>query len=232
MDRPSFVGRIARPWPIPTSAEPAATVAFLFSSTSRTARLALFSCWSRHSNRHNADKAVCIWRTGSRPAALPIHTLEETLPFGAVGLSQTAPVQYQDYDRLKSEVELRMALMAPLSVVGFILATRVNLLIILGVLVVVATFAIQSVKYTRQRYDLLANAAYLDLIKLTAVDGTISSISRLDPQPKTNGQWIAALIAGLERQGLYDESGHAMSEIREMDDADEVDDVIDYLQRL
>lgn len=160
-----------------------------------------------------------------------VRTLEETLPFGAIQLSQTAPVQYQEHDRLKSETELRIAVVPPLVVISIVLSVRFSwLLTILGA-IAVGALLVQAFKNTRQRYDLLANAAYLNLIDLPVVDATISGLSDLEPRPSTDGHWIAALIAAFDRRGLYDESDFALGEAQTLDSPQDLLDVIDYLRK-
>jgi len=61
---------------------------------------------------------------------------------------------------------------------------------------------------------ILANAAYLELVTFPSVSSLAELLSNLDPQPKSQGEWMGAIVGGLALLGLFEESDHALKDLR------------------
>lgn len=129
----------------------------------------------------------------------PIETLSSNIRFSAAQLATTAPTQYQEYDCLRSEVEVRVAVAPPLVALAIVLTVRPRGVALVGTILVSALLLLQAAKNTRAVSNILANAAYLEQLKIPSLEGLAAELEKLDPKPQTTGAWLGAMIIALEK---------------------------------
>ena len=152
--------------------------------------------------------------TGGAVFAFPVDSAIETLPYTAAQLAQTAPLQYQEYDRLRAEADLRLAIVPPLLFLSVVVPLRGRLWFVAGAIVMAIVLYAQASSELRSADLILANAAYLELVTFPSVSSLAELLSNLDPQPKSQGEWMGAIVGGLALLGLFEESDHALKDLR------------------
>lgn len=166
---------------------------------------------------------------GSASNMYPFESLLANLRFSAAQLAITAPAQFQEYDRLRSEVEFRVALAPPLVILAALLPAAPRLAILTFSTFAAIMFLIQAIKSTRAANNLLANAAYLEQLKLPALEGLATELEKLESKPVSTGQWIAEIVMALHRIGLFEEETALLSEASFLDVEADWRDVLQHL---
>jgi hypothetical protein len=159
----------------------------------------------------------------------PLENVRSNLKFSAAQLASTVPSQYQEYDRLRGEVDLRLAISPALVTLAITLPVAPKEIVIAGTSFIALVLWIQAAKTARQADDLLANAAYLDQIKIPAIENVATELEKVENRPATAGAWIAEIIMTLDRLGMYDESESLVAEASFLDDEDDQKDVLEAL---
>ncbi len=161
----------------------------------------------------------------------PIEYVIAGLAPCAVQLSQSAPVQYQEYDRLRAEAELRMAVAPPLVILVVLLPVSAGPWLIVAGTVSALVLLLQAARNVRASYDLLAHSANLDYLEVPLIKSVAAALEKIDPKPTSRGEWIAAIIVGLEELGFYDEWQSTLDEAAELDQPEDREAVLRYLQK-
>ncbi|WP_460440281.1 hypothetical protein [Amycolatopsis stemonae] len=146
----------------------------------------------------------------------PIEQAIKTLPYGATRLSQTAPALYQEYDRLASEVDLRVAISPAIIAASCTFPTGNHFILIPLATLVSATLLVQAAQKLRRSHELLANCYYQDYIDLPIVETVRDGIAALDETPQNDNEWLCALVITLENRGFYQEARTALDEIEDV----------------
>jgi hypothetical protein len=165
---------------------------------------------------------------GIASQVFPAEQVMEALPFAVPQLSQTAPQQYQEYDRVRSEAEFRLAIVPPIVFLAVIAPVNGRTWIIMGALLSCVVLLCQAFYQERRSNDILANAAYLGYITLPMVQAAIDYVSKVKP-PVNDGEWIGAIIVGLTQRSYFDASDAALRELVEFK-PDTVDAARAYLE--
>ncbi|MCI4063673.1 hypothetical protein MRQ36_14190 [Micromonospora sp. R77] len=150
---------------------------------------------------------------GSVSLIYPIDSVLDSLSYSAAHLAVAAPTLYQEYDRLRSESEFRVAVVPPMLTLAILLPLEHSPYIILFTAVGCCVLLAQAVQQVRAANNILANAVYLDHATLPNIQSVADAFKDLVPQPETDGQWIGALIAILDHKGLFDEANAATGEL-------------------
>jgi hypothetical protein len=164
------------------------------------------------------------------PAALifPATQVLDTLSFSAPQLSQTAPTQYQEYDRTRSEVEFRLAIVPPMVLLAAIAPINGRAWIATGTILAGLILLFQALYQERRANDILANAAYLGYVVLPMVQTVAAYLSRIK-HPQNDGEWMGAIIAGLANGAYFEASEAVLHELAEFN-IEDLSDAQAYLQ--
>jgi hypothetical protein len=160
----------------------------------------------------------------------PIDYAIDSLPYSAPQLSQAAATQYQEYDRLKSEAEFRVAIVPPLIAIGAVAPINAKAWVLVGLAVSALVLLMQAVRQVRASNDILANAAFLEHISMPSVQSVVEYLKELDDLPRKEGEWAAAIILGLQRRGHFEEAESATYELS-LWLAEEVEYAIHYFEK-
>jgi hypothetical protein len=159
---------------------------------------------------------------GSAVLMFPFEMAEERLPRSAGQLSQTAPSQYQEYDRLQAEAEFRTAFVPPLLVISFELPFPHHWAYVLGISIASCVLLTQSVSLTRKSNDMLATAALMGFLVIPEVKSVASFVSELQAKNDGGINWTAAIIVGLDHGGFFDEAEEMIIECTNLDGKDAI----------
>lgn len=179
--------------------------------------------------------ASAYGRIGARSSAhftFPVEAVTEKIETLAMQLSRSAPDQYQEYDRLSSEVELRRAIVPPLLVIGG-LATWDGPWWALPLSVVVAGVLIrQAFIAERRARELVANSIYLGTVEVPVLNAVIGRIESLHlSAAESQGTWVGATTVALWQVSEYEFAEDAAHEAVLSDGAPSqvVDDMLDFV---
>ncbi|GAB3986580.1 hypothetical protein GCM10029978_102490 [Actinoallomurus acanthiterrae] len=150
----------------------------------------------------------------------PIETAIDKIRFGAAQLSKEAPTQYQEYDRLRSEADLRIAVVPPLLTLTFIVPFHERMWVVLAVSVACAALLCQAAVHTRAANEILANSIYAGYVTIPQVQSIVEYLKSLDPQPRKDGEWMGAILNGLDTLAQYDEAEFALQDLLEFNEHD------------
>jgi hypothetical protein len=167
--------------------------------------------------------------TGIAAMMFPVENLHDKLIQCAAQLSQVAPAQYQEYDRIQAEAEFRLAVVPPLVVASFLAPISYRWILILGSGIFSLVLLTQSVSLNRKANDILASAARLGYLEIPEVKSLSSYLANIDPKPESDGAWIGAIILGLNRRGFFDEADALIQEATELDQESDVAQLMSYL---
>jgi hypothetical protein len=150
---------------------------------------------------------------GARSGAhfsFPTEAVYARLESTALQLSQSAPEQYQEFDRLRSEAELRSGIIPPLLVWTVLLSTTIVWWLAVPFIVALGVLGWQAHRARRSARLLVATAIYHG----TTLDPLMSAMNRqLSELPRsrepTSGEWTALTVVALERLGEYDAAERA-----------------------
>jgi hypothetical protein len=163
---------------------------------------------------------------GSASIMFPLDNVLSNLRFSAAQLASTVPSQYQEYDRLRSEVDLRVAVVPPLVALATVLPVGPKWPVVGGAIFIGVMLWVQAAQTTRAANDLLGNSAYLDQLKVPAIESLASELEKVSPKPASSGAWIAEMIMTLDRLGLFDDSEALLEEASYLDDMVDQKDVL------
>ena len=189
---------------------------YRFSSRTRTVSTSARGLVMEANSRALAQAGV----PGSATLMFPLDEVIKSLPFTAPQLSQTAPTQYQEYDRARSEVDFRVGVVPPIVVLAAVLPIEVKPWILIGVAFAGLILLLQAVGQARHSMDILANAAYLGYVTVPMIKSVTEYLSGLTETPEQDGQWMGAIVYGLWRGGYYEESDAMMHELAELNEHD------------
>jgi hypothetical protein len=159
---------------------------------------------------------------GSSVLMFPVEMVEDRLPRSASQLSQTAPSQYQEYDRLQAEAEFRTAVVPPLLVISFLLPFPHRWAYVLGVFFASCVLLTQSVSLVRESNDILATAALMGFLVVPEVKSVTSFVSELRKKTGGDFNWTAAIIVGLDHGGFFEEKGDMLIECTNLDSEESI----------
>lgn len=151
--------------------------------------------------------------SGTAAMIFPVETAISNLHFGAPQLAQTAPSQYQEYDRARAEKEFRLAVVPPLAALSLVAPIPWRIWLIVAMLGACAVLLAQAIKQSQLANDLLANAAFLDYITIPSAQAIVDFINGLPQKPTTDGACLGAIIAGLYQRGNFDDADAAIGEL-------------------
>jgi hypothetical protein len=168
--------------------------------------------------------------TGTAAMMFPVENLHDKLIQCAAQLSQVAPAQYQEYDRIQAEADFRLAVVPPLLVASCIVPVSYRWFLILGTVIFSLVLIAQSVSLNRKAIDILASAARLGYLEIPEIKSLSSYLTNVDPPPGGDGAWIGAIIIGLNRRGFFDEADALIQESTELDQKSDVAQLMSYLE--
>jgi hypothetical protein len=166
---------------------------------------------------------------GTAAMMFPLDEVLSSLSFTASQLSQTAETQYQEYDRVRSEAQFRVAVVPPVIALAAVLPTNGELWIPIAVVFAGLILLLQAVGQERQSMDILANAAYLGYVTVPMVQSITEYLSGLPSQPEKVGEWMGAMVQGLWERGYFEESEAMLYELAELNEVD-LSDLRQYLE--
>jgi hypothetical protein len=193
-----------------------------YTAVDTTARSLIVGAVNRTLGRAGAPGAACL--------AYPYDFVFESIRYTAPYLAVTAPVLHQDYDRLRSEVELRLSIVPPLLLgatlsplngkVWLVAAVSIGCIILLG----------QAVLQKRASINVLANAAYVDQVPIPSVKAVADQLEELQPKPTSDGAWIGAILLSLELRGFFEETSAMIDELVDFN-VDTLRETMKYLRQ-
>ncbi|MFJ8202231.1 MULTISPECIES: hypothetical protein [Micromonospora] len=146
----------------------------------------------------------------------PLDWAITSLRYAGPHLAVTAPVLYQDYDRLKAEAELRLAIVPPLFFMSVLAPLNGKLWVVSAVALACIVLLGQAVAQTRAANNVLANAAYIEQVTIPAVKAVADYLAALHPKPNSDGAWIGAMLVAMHHRALFDEAGWLEEELLEL----------------
>ncbi|GAA1398449.1 hypothetical protein ACFQZ4_52585 [Catellatospora coxensis] len=159
----------------------------------------------------------------------PVRHTISTLEHSAAQLAITAPVLYQEYDRLRSEAEFRIGCTPPIVCLAIVAPLNHKMWLVAAVGAGCLVLVLQAIRQTRSAADILANAAYLGHISFQAVDGLVDAVQRVQPTPTTDGAWIAAIIVAMDRRAQFEEREVVIGELAEFNPTT-LSEALEYLR--
>lgn len=166
---------------------------------------------------------------GSAALFFPTEGVINQLEITATQLSQTASVQYQEYERLQAESVLRLAIIPPLVALAITSPLHAKLIVVFIAIIATCVLGIQAASSIRVSQNLLANALYQGYIEIPIVNTVTATLVDLDPKPKSSGQWIGAIITAFWNLGFFDEAHTALDEVNSKDYENKWSDAKEYL---
>jgi hypothetical protein len=165
---------------------------------------------------------------GTAAMMFPVENLHDRLIQCSAQLSQVAPAQYQEYDRIQAEADFRLAVVPPLLAASCIIPVGYRWLLISGTAIFSLILLSQSVSLNRKANDILASAARLGYLEIPEIKSLSTYSTEIDPLPN-DAAWIGAMMIGLNRRGFFDEADALIQESTELDQESDVAQLIDYL---
>jgi hypothetical protein len=170
-----------------------------------------------------------VGATGAAAMMFPVDYLHDKLSHCASQLSQVNPTRYQEYDRIRAESEFRVAVVPPLVVTSCLIPIGHRWLLISAIAIASLVLLVQSVSLNRAANDILSSAVrvgYLEIPEVKSISGYLASLER---KPETDGEWIGAIIVGLNRRGFFEEADELINESTELDQQSDVGELVRYL---
>ena len=159
------------------------------------------------------DRLVSAGTPGPAACEFPYDSAIRALPHCDAQLLKESDVWYQDFERLTSEVALRVAIAPPIAALGLILDTHQRMLTATLGLITCAILLLQAANRQRRSIDLLSNATYLDYIKIPIVKSVSQGLENIkkasadsNDGPQNESQWIGAMIITLHDRGYFEEA--------------------------
>jgi hypothetical protein len=169
---------------------------------------------------------------GAAAMMFPVDHLHDKLVNCASQLSQVNPTQYQEYDRIQAEAEFRVAVIPPLIVTSCLAPISHRWALILAVAIGSLVLLVQSVSLNRTANEILAAATRVGDLKIPEIKSLSTYLASLDRQPTSDGEWIGAIIIGLNRRGFFEEADALIAESTELDQQSDVEELLRYLSAL
>jgi hypothetical protein len=157
---------------------------------------------------------------GGAAFIFPAETAIAGLHNCAGQLSQAASPQHQEYDRVRCEVELRLAVVPPILVLGIIAPLNGRELLISGSVLVSAVLLWQANQQTRAAAEILANATYFGYATIPLAQSVADYLTALEARPNRDGEWMGAIIVGLHFGGYFEEGDMALRDLLEFNEYD------------
>jgi hypothetical protein len=167
--------------------------------------------------------------SGTAALMFPYEAAINALPHSAAQLSQTAPVVYQEYDRLCAEADLRLAVPIPLIVLALSVPINGKTGVVAASVAVATVLLLRAIEILRSAQDLLANSAYLNYVSIPIVESVTEAVGELDETPASDGQWIGAILVTLDKKGFFEESDMTFNEALQLDQPKDREEVEEYL---
>ena len=147
----------------------------------------------------------------------PFEGAVRSIPDYSVQLAQTAPTQYQEYDRLQAEADFRLSVVPPLVCIGCLLPWHRTVWIVVAAIASAVLF-FQAVSQTRKAIELIALSMFQGYAVMVPVKLLAEYFRSLDPQPQSDGEWAAEVVIGLGRHGFPEEANIAANGLGELED--------------
>jgi hypothetical protein len=161
----------------------------------------------------------------------PDYLVFGNLKFSAAQLTATAATQYQEYDRLHSEVEFRTAIAPALVVLALVMPMgEMRLGVVVAAVLAALVLLMQAAKSKRASYALLASAVYLGYVDPPIVKSVVAELGRLDPKPTSVGAWIGAMVIALNRLGQYAGANSVVEDVAGLDNEFDISQVKEALE--
>jgi hypothetical protein len=157
---------------------------------------------------------------GSAAMMFPLDEVINSLSFTAPQLSQTAETQYQEYDRVRSEVQFRLAIVPPIIALAAVLPTSGKPWVLIAAVVAGLILLLQAVGQERQSMDIVANALYLGYVTVPMVQSISEYLSGLPSPPEELGEWLGVMAQGLWERGYFEEADEMMNELAHLNEVD------------
>jgi hypothetical protein len=138
--------------------------------------------------------------------------MDDQIRLLAVQLSTADAVQYQEYDRLRAEAELRQSLVIPLFALGITLSVIISWWITLASLLLSAALFRDYLRNQQAANDVLANAVYLQLIRIPLVEDLVTALQSRVDRSDPDVRWMHEAILVFESRLLFDEADSLLGE--------------------
>jgi hypothetical protein len=125
----------------------------------------------------------------------------------------TALSQYEEYDRIRSEAEVRSAITPPLLALGITIAARYSLWIGLGLSVAFCVLPWQAMRLRQRGGELLANAIHQGVVGIPQIEEIVANLKSRNLEEDAEGSWLGATITALMQRGLFDQADAMITEI-------------------
>jgi hypothetical protein len=146
----------------------------------------------------------------------PIESAVRSIQHNSMQLAETAPTQYQEYDRLQAEADFRLGIIPPLLVIGIAMPWNPVVSIAVAVAASVVLLA-QSVSQARAAIEIVALSMFQGYASIVPVKLTVEYLKSLDPKPDSDGVWVAQIVIGLNRYGFSEESDEAAGNLPQIE---------------
>src|SRR6266702_503524 len=125
----------------------------------------------------NSRELAKVVVPGTAAMMFPLEEFLSSLAFTAPQLSQTAEAQYQEYDRVRSEAQFRVAVVPPIIALAAVLPFNGKPWILIAAIFAGLILLLQAVGQGLQSMDILANAAYLGYVTVPMVQSITEYLS-------------------------------------------------------
>lgn len=160
------------------------------------------------------------------PEVYPVEAIGAQLDVAAYQLWKEAPAQYEEYDRLRAEAEFRSGMALPILALAILVTTRVSWPALPVGVVVAATMWWQGFHLEHRSREVLASAAFNDLIKIPVLDSLVQDLKTLGLDGKREETWIAASVSVLWRRGASDAAEEMLGQSLEFYDEEDIGEYV------
>ena len=164
--------------------------------------------------KETASRALSARGGPGVTALFPIVSAVRGLPNASPQLSKESPIEYQEYDRLRSESEFRHAIVPPLVTAGWIVQSSLQPWVGVGASLVAIVLLVQAASQARAAMTVLANSAYVGHLSLPMLQAVTEAPESLQPPPATEFDWMALFVIRLHRAGYRSEAEQALLGVR------------------
>ncbi|MEV0591377.1 hypothetical protein [Nonomuraea cavernae] len=170
--------------------------------------------------------AASLHKAGVPGMAIYIFPIEagiRDLRHSAAQLSQSASPQYQEFDRIQAESELRLAIAPPIVALGIVFPLNGSSWFVCATLLIAAVLLIQALIHHRRTVEILATSAYLGFTVIPLVQSVADRLSQLEEPPRSDGGWMGAIVVALHQGNHLDEEEESLRELAEFNEIDRAD---------
>ncbi|WP_345576743.1 hypothetical protein [Nonomuraea rosea] len=153
----------------------------------------------------------------------PIEAGIRDLRHSAAQLSQSASPQYQEFDRIQAESELRLAIAPPIVTLGIIFPLNGSIWLVCATLLIATVLLIQALIHHRRTVEILATSAYLGFTVIPLVQSVADRLSQLKEPPQSEGGWMGAIVVALHQGNHLEEEEESLRELAEFNEDDRAD---------